>query len=343
MICLKRRNPKGRCLVGVGSTVALLSLAVYLGVPSKAVAGQSTGQHPAASDDTAAVKKFTGHPVEVGQQTFSSAGEASQALVAALQKDDAQSLLSVLGPNAKGILASGDETEDKRNRKQFVEKYQQMHRLVTEPDGTTTLYTGAENWPTPIPLLHRGNSWYFDTAAGKQEILYRRVGANELTVIQVCHELADAQKEYYAQPHDGVRQYAQKLLSDPDKHNGLYWKTVSGEAESPLGPFVALAESEGYAEDASQKQQPFHGYYFRVLKGQGSKAPGGAKDYIADGKMTGGFSFLAYPAEYRSSGVMTFLVSQDGIVYEKDLGRRTAEIVKPLTRYDLDSTWRKAD
>jgi hypothetical protein len=280
-----------------------------------------------------------------GQKTFPSAAEASKALVAALQANDQPALLSILGADAKDIVSSGDEVEDRNHREEFVQKYQQMHRLVAEPDGTTTLYIGAENYPTPIPLVHKGSTWYFDTAAGKREILYRRVGQNELAVIQVCRELVDAEKEYYAVPHDGDsgNQYAQKIYSDPNKHNGLYWEPASGEAESPIGPLVASAEAEGYTKGPRQKSQPFQGYYFRLLKGQGANAPGGARSYIVDGKMTGGFAFLAYPAEYRSSGVMTFIVDQDGIVYQKDLGRRTAEIAKTLTQYDRDATWRKAD
>jgi hypothetical protein len=282
---------------------------------------------------------------QTGQKTFRSAAEASKALVAALQTNDQAALLSILGADAKDIISSGDEFEDKNNRDAFVQKYQQMHRLVAEPDGTVTLYIGAENWPTPIPLVHKGDAWYFDTAAGKQEILYRRVGKNELVVIQVCGELVDAEKEYYAQPHDGDsgKQYAQKFISDPNKHNGLYWEPVSGEAESPIGPLMASAAAEGYTQGPNHKPQPFQGYYFRLLKGQGTSEPGGTRSYIVDGKMTGGFAFLAFPAEYRSSGVMTFIVDQDGIVYEKDLGRRTAEIAKTLTRYDRDATWHKAD
>jgi hypothetical protein len=280
-----------------------------------------------------------------GQRAFSSAAEACKALVAALQTNDQTALLSILGADAKDILSSGDEVEDKNNREDFVKKYQQMHRLITELDGKTTLYIGAENWPTPIPLVQKASAWYFDTAAGKQEILYRRVGRNELAVIQVCRELVDAEKEYYAKPHDGgsSHQYAQKIFSDPSQHNGLYWAPGPGEAESPIGPLLASAAAEGYARNADHKPQPFQGYYFRLLTGQGPNAPGGARSYIVDGKMTGGFAFLAYPAEYRSSGVMTFIVDQDGIVYEKDLGRRTAEIAKTLTRYERDGTWHKAD
>jgi hypothetical protein len=343
MMWFKKDSPQESFRGVAGSVAAFAVVAACLSLSSISVAGQSTAQLPVASSHTSAGNRSAEFPV--GQRAFSSAAEASQALVAALQNDDQQSLLKVLGPGAADILSSGDETEDKDNREQFVQKYQQMHRLITEPDGTTTLYIGAENWPTPIPLVHTGNTWHFDTAAGRQEILYRRVGNNELTVIQVCHELVDAEKEYDAQPHDGdsVRQYAQRILSDSGKQNGLYWKAASGEANSPLGPFVASAEREGYAEDENQKPQPFHGYYFRILKTHRVNAHGEAQSYVVGGKMTLGFAFLAYPAEYRSSGVMTFLVDQNGVIYEKDLGRRTAEITKSIVRYDRNPTWRKAD
>jgi Protein of unknown function (DUF2950) len=278
---------------------------------------------------------------QAGQETFPSAGKASKALVSALKADDESALIKILGPDAKDIISSGDPVENKDNRAEFVQKYEQMHRLVTEPDGKTTLYIGAENWPTPIPLVHRGSSWYFDTLAGKEEVLYRRVGRNELAVIQVCHELVDAEKEYYGQPHDGnsAHVYAEKFMSDPGKQNGLYWEVSAGESESPIGPLVAEASAMG--DSTNQNPQPFHGYYFRILKGK--KGPDGTHSYIEDGKMTGGFAFLAYPTEYRSSGVMTFIVDENGIVYEKDLGKRTPEIAKNLTVYNRDASWHKAD
>jgi len=343
MIWFKKHSSKESLRGAAGSVAAFAFVAACLGLGSIPAAGQSTALPPAASGHTLASHRSA--EVPAGQQTFSSAVEASESLVAAVKNEDRQSLLKMLGPGAEDILSSGDQTEDKENRESFVQKYQQMHRLLTEPDGTTTLYIGAENWPTPIPLVHKGNAWHFDTETGKQEILYRRVGNNELTVIQVCHELADAEKEYDAQPHDGdsERQYAQKILSDSGKHNGLYWKAGVGESASPLGPLVASAEREGYAGDSALNTQPFHGYYFRVLKGQGAHAFGGAQSYIVDGKMTRGFAFLAYPAEYRSSGVMTFLVDQDGVVYEKDLGRNTDEAVKSLLRYNRDASWRRAE
>lgn len=280
-----------------------------------------------------------------GQKAYPTAEEACKALVEAVKANDEAALLTILGPEAKEIISSGDPAEDKSHRAEFMEKYQKMHRLVVEPDGTTTLYVGAENWPTPIPLVHKGGSWYFDTAAGTQEILFRRVGRNELAVIQVCRELVDAEKEYYGQPHDGEPggEYAQKLSSDPHKHDGLYWDAAPGEPESPIGPLLASAAAEGDAHEGDQALQPFQGYFFRILTRQDGKAPGGARSYIVNGKMTGGFAFLAYPAAYRSTGVMTFIVDQDGIVYEKDLGPNTHQTAKAMTGYAPDSTWRKAE
>ncbi|MGA7377991.1 MAG: DUF2950 domain-containing protein [Candidatus Sulfotelmatobacter sp.] len=332
-----RRHFLGMRDVFVATAIAALGFSATL------AAGQSNTQKPAAAAQTSADRHLAAP--QTGQQTFSSAEEASQALVTAMKNNDQQSLLKVLGPNAKSIVSSGDDAEDQKDRDEFLKKYQQMHRLVMEPDGTTTLYIGAENWPTPIPLVHKGSSWYFDTAAGKQEILYRRVGRNELAVIQTCGGLVDAEKEYYSQPHDGAtdRQYAEKFFSDPGKQNGLYWETASGQTSSPIGPLVAVAATENYPQPPDRNLEPFEGYYFRILKAQGAKARGGAHSYLENGKMTRGFAFVAYPAEYRSSGVMTFIVDQDGIVYEKDLGPKTAAIAKTMTKYDPDSTWRKAD
>src|SRR5579862_10059555 len=202
---------------------------------------------------------------QAGQKTFHSAAEASRALIAALKSDDESRLMVILGPDAKNIVSSGDPVEDKTNRAEFVQKYEQMHRLVIEPDGKTTLYIGAENWPTPIPLANKGKTWYFDTPAGKKEVLYRRIGKNELAVIQVCREMVDAEKEYYSKPHDGdsEQQYAGKLSSDPGKHNGLYWETSAGQQESPIGPLVAAAAADGNPANPEQKPQPFMGYFFR--------------------------------------------------------------------------------
>src|SRR5208282_4072647 len=205
-----------------------------------------------------------------GQKTFSSAEEASSAYVEAAQNNDAKALLEILGPEGKQIVSSGDEAEDAQSRANFVEKYQEMHRLVKEPDGSTVLYIGAKNWPTPIPLMSKGNMWYFDTEAGRQEILYRRVGRNEMSAIKVCEELAAAQKEYSAQHSE----YAQKIFSDAGQHNGLYWK-ASGEPQSPIGPLVAAAVTESYAASRDSAATPYRGYYFHILTRQGKNAAGG--------------------------------------------------------------------
>jgi len=247
-------------------------------------------------------------------------------------------LLEILGPEGKQIVSSGDKTEDAHSRANFVQRYQEMHRLVKEPDGTTILYIGAKNWPTPIPLMNKGSSWYFDTEAGKKEILYRRIGRNELSAIRVCQELVTAQKEYYA-VH---KEYAQKIFSDEGQHNGLYWKPAAGESQSPIGPLVASAVAEGYAKTREGAPTPYRGYYFHILT-LGKNGPGGAKRYIVNGKMTEGFAFVAYPAEYRSSGVMTFLINDDGVVYQKDLGRKTDALAKAMKEYNPNSSWQKAE
>jgi hypothetical protein len=275
-----------------------------------------------------------------GQKTFSSAEEASNALVTAAQNNDEKAMLEILGPEATQIVSSGDETEDAESRANFAQKYREMHRLVKEPDGTTTLYIGAENWPTPIPLVNKGNLWYFDTEAGKKEILYRRVGRNEMSAIRVCQELVAAEKEYYSAQHN---EYAQKIFSDEGQHNGLYWKPADGEPQSPIGPLVASAVAEGYTRDQNAAPTPYRGYYYHILARQGKNAPGGAKSYIVNGKMTEGFAFVAYPAEYRSSGVMTFIVGVDGVVYQKDLGEKTDLLAKAMKEYNPNSSWQKAE
>ena len=265
-----------------------------------------------------------------GQKVFATAEEASNALVMAMQNNDEKATLDLLGADAKQIVSSGDEAEDARTRADFVRAYREMHRLVNEPDGSTTLYIGAKNWPTPIPLVHKDGSWYFDTDAGKKEILYRRVGRNELSTIRVCQELVTAEKDYRrTQPEE----YAEKIMSDAGRRDGLYWPAAGG-SRSPIGPRVASAAAE---------QAPFRGYYFRILTQQGKHASGGAKSYIANGKMTEGFAFVAYPAEYRFSGVMTFIVGSDGVVYERDLGQETAVLAKAMKQFDPDANWHKTE
>lgn len=278
---------------------------------------------------------------QIGQKAFSSPDEASKAIVAALQNNDEKAALEILGPDAGQIVSSGDPIEDAENHANFVRKYEEMHRFLKEPDGSVTLYIGAENWPTPIPLAMKGNLWFFNTEAGKREILFRRIGRNEYSAIRICHELAAAQKEYYAMEQHN--EYASQIFSDEGQHNGLYWNVSDGEPESPIGPLVAAAVAEGYAKGKAGRPTPYRGYLFHFLNRQGKHAPSGAKSYVVNGKMTEGFAFVAYPAEYRSSGVMTFIVNQDGVVYQKDLGKKTDAIGNSMKEYNPDSSWRKAE
>jgi hypothetical protein len=275
-----------------------------------------------------------------GQKTFSSPEEASKAVVGALQNNDEKAVLEILGPAGKQIVSSGDPIEDAENHATFVRKYEEMHRFVKEPDGSVTLYIGAENWPTPIPLEMKGNLWFFDTEAGEREILFRRIGRNEYSAIRICQEIVAAQKEYYAVQHN---EYAKQIYSDEGQHNGLYWKVPDGEPQSPFGPLVASAVAEGYAKGKAGPPTPYRGYFFHILKRQGKNAPSGAKSYIVNGKMTQGFAFVAYPAEYRSPGVMTLIVNQDGIVYQKDLGKKTEVLAKAMQEYNPDPSWQPAE
>jgi Protein of unknown function (DUF2950) len=275
-----------------------------------------------------------------GQKTFSSPEEASKALYTAAQTNDGKALLELFGPDGKEIVNSGDDAEDARSRANFVKRYAEMSRLVKEPDGSVTLYIGDRNWPYPVPLVNQGSVWHFDTNAGKKEILFRRIGWNEASTIRICQELVAAQKEYYSKQN---HEYAQKIFSDEGKHDGLYWKVSEGEPQSPIGPLVAWAVAEEYAESRGAGAVPYRGYYFHMLTRQGKGATGGAKSYLVDGKMTQGFAFVAYPAEYRSSGVMTFLVGEDGVVYEKDLGKKTESIAKSMKEYDPNNHWVKSE
>jgi hypothetical protein len=252
-------------------------------------------------------------------------------------------MLEIFGPSGTALISTSDSVQDQKIRVEFVAEYKEMHRLVQEPDGTTTLYIGAENWPVPVPLVEASGVWHFDTEAGKKEILFRRIGRNEYSAIDVCHVLVSAQGEYHSQPRDGkVQQYAQVLASDEGRHNGLFWKTADGEPESPIGPLLAYATGPGNGKQEGENP-PFHGYYFQILTGEGKTAQADAKSYVVNGEMIAGFAFLAYPADYRSSGVMTFIIDQSGVVYQKDLGDKTAEVASAITEYAPDETWKKAE
>jgi hypothetical protein len=275
------------------------------------------------------------------QKTFASPDNAGAAFFDAAKSGNQNALLEIFGPDAKDVLFSGDPVRDKDVLEGFVAAYTQMHRWREIKAGGEMMYIGADNFVFPIPLgKNPSGQWYFDTDAGKDEILARRVGQDELAAIAACAAIADAQTRYFSQTHDGdkMKQYAQKLVSDDGRQNGLYWPVAAGQTPSPLEGVRDFAQAAGYA-NAGVQTQPFNGYYFRLLARQGDKAKGGAKDYIVNGKMTGGFAILAYPAEYRNSGVMAFIVGSDGILYQKDLGPNTTDVAGSLTEYNPGDGW----
>jgi hypothetical protein len=271
-------------------------------------------------------------------KTFASPGEASNALFQAVQSDDEQALQAILGAG-KEITSSSDEIEDKLERDGFVQKYQQMHRMVREPDNTTVLYVGAENWPFPIPLIAENGKWHFDSKAGANEILCRRIGDNETMTIGAFRLLVLAQQEHLARSRDAdpVPVYATRFIGVKGAYNGLDWAEDGAVPQSLVN--AGITDDAG----ADKSAVPYYGYYFRILTSQGKNAPGGAKSYHSNDKLTGGFAFIAYPAKYRSSGVKTFIAGPNGIVYEKDLGSETTKIAASMTQYDPDSSWHVAE
>jgi hypothetical protein len=286
-----------------------------------------------------------GYAATSSQTTFKSPEDAVSAMIDAVKKNDTKALLAVFGPGSKGLVSSGDEVADKTASEQFVARYDEKNRLEQVGDKKVLLHIGNDDWPFPIPIVKTGKNWRFDTKAGKHEILARRIGRNELSAIQTCLVYVDAQREYALKDRDknGLLEYAQKFGSKPGEKDGLYWETKEGEEESPLGPAVAKAVREGYArKKTSDQPTPYHGYYYRILKAQGKSAPGGAYDYVVDGKMIGGFALVAYPAQYGNSGIMSFIVNQDGVVYQKDLGKNTAKIAQAMKSFDPDKAWKKA-
>ena len=287
-----------------------------------------------------------GHAAALKQREFASAEDAVNALVDALKSNDTKALSAIFGPDSRDLVASGDPVADSATRKNFVDLYQQKNRLEEVSADKVMLHVGEDDWPFPIPVVKRGNAWRFDPKEGREEILARRIGRNELSVIQVCLAYVDAQREYASKDRQGhgLLEYAQRFGSTPGKHDGLYWKAKEGEEESPLGALAAKAVREGYSgKKSGDKPIPYQGYYYRILKGQGKDAPGGAYSYVVNGKMIGGFAMVAYPATYGSSGIMTFIVNHDGIVYQKDLGKRTEGIVAKMTLFNPDKTWKKVD
>jgi hypothetical protein len=285
-----------------------------------------------------------GNKNKVIQKTFATPDDAGSAFVQAAQSGDQGALLAIFGPDGKAELFSGDAVKDKDNLQDFVAAYNQMHRWREIKAGGEILYTGADNYPFPIPLGQKpSGEWYFDSAAGKDEILARRIGKDELTAIAACNGVATAEQQYFAESHDGDKpgQYTQKFISDEGTQDGLYWPVSTGQPSSPFEAVRDFAKTEGYTS-SGDKPQPYNGYYFRILARQGDKAPGGAMDYIVKGKMTGGFAAVAYPAEYRNSGIMTFIIGKDGIVYQKDLGEGTTAAAAAITEYNPEDGWNPA-
>ncbi len=286
---------------------------------------------------------YTPASAVVKQKSFASAEEAIKEMVSALKSGDRNALLAVFGPFSKELISSGDEAADREGRLKLLHYYGEKNKLVDVGDRKAILVIGKEEWPFPIPVVKKGKSWRFDTKTGKEEILNRRIGANELNTIQAILAFADAQREYALKDLDGngLFEYAEKFMSDPGKKNGLYWETKEGEEPSPLGAFFASAKREGYDGNGSRGNAPYHGYYFKILFSQGINAPKGAFDYKVDRKMLGGFALVAYPAQYGVSGIMTFMINQDGMVYEKNLGRKTETIAREMKVFDPDKTWRQ--
>jgi Protein of unknown function (DUF2950) len=280
---------------------------------------------------------------KIVQRTFTSPADAGAAFLEGAKSGDQGALIAIFGPETKDVLFSGD-VKDENALQDFVAAYNQMNRWGKIQSGGQILYIGADNYPFPIPLQQNSSGqWYFNTAAGKDEILARRIGKGELAAIAACGAIADAQQQYFSQTHDGekFKQYAQKFVSDAGKQNGLYWQVSEGQSASPLGELGDFAKAVGYT-NAGDKPQPFNGYYFRMLTKQSDKSTGGAADFIVDGKMTGGFAVVAYPEKYGDSGIMTFIVGKDGIVYQKDLGEKTADVAVAMEEYDPADGWKPA-
>ena len=278
------------------------------------------------------------------QQSFSTPQKAAEAVIAAAASDDVPALLRIFGPAGKDFISSADPVRDRSIVAEFAAKARERNALVFDPRDSrkATLLVGPDNWPFPVPVVQKAGTWYFDSQQGRREILLRRIGANELDAINICRGFVEAQKEYASETHDdsGVNQYAQKIISDPGKHDGLYWGNPDGTPGGPISKAVADAIQEGYS---TENLSGYHGYYFKVLKGQGPAAALGQMDYVIEGAMIGGFALLAVPAQYRVTGVKTFMVSYDGGVYEKDFGPDTLNLTKGIDRYNPDKTWRRTD
>jgi len=283
------------------------------------------------------------HAANAKPETFASPEQAAVALAAAAHDNDAAAMLAIFGADGRQLVTSGDAIEDKETRARFSGRYDEAHKILRDAADKARLLVGSDEWPFPIPLERKGSVWQFDTRAGIEEILDRRVGRNELNAIEVCRSYVQAQRDYAADlsAEKKPAEYAQKFVSTAGMHDGLYWPAAPGEALSPIGPQMAHARAEGYAaQSESGGRVPYHGYFYKILTRQGASAPGGARDYLADGHMSGGFALVAFPATYGDSGVMTFVVNQDGIVFEKNLGPNTAALASAIAAFDPDRSWK---
>ncbi|HEX6209433.1 MAG TPA: DUF2950 domain-containing protein [Methylomirabilota bacterium] len=327
------------------SRALVLVIATALALPGGVANAQAPGltrpeTPPAAKPPAATAPK----PAVVKPRGFASAEQATQALVTALRAGDVKALVGILGSDGRSLIVSGDPVVDRQSRERFLGAYDAVNKLVA--DGrATVLHVGHDEWPFPIPLVKQGDRWQFDVRRGRDEIIARRLGRNELYTIQTCLAYVDAQREYYTDDRngDGVLEYAQHFASTPGRRDGLYWFTRPGEPSSPLGELVVRARAEGYRRGEGSGPTPFHGYLYRGLTAQGPDAPGGAYDYLTRSHMIGGFALVAFPAQYGVSGVMTFMVNHDGVVYQKDLGPNTRATALAMRAYNPDHTWARLD
>ena len=312
-------------LLGAGTLLSLVAALLCVSPIGSTTRLQSEQTSPASSQS--------------GQKGFGTPQEAADALIQAAADFNVPSLLEILGPDGKDLVSSADPVADKHSAEDFASRAQAKHSVVTDPKNPrkAIVLVGPDDWPGPIPIVERGGRWYFDSKAGREEVLLRRIGTNELDAIEVCRGFVEAQEEYALTKHDDseVNQYAQKIISTPGKHDGLAWQNSDGSWGGAVGERAAKALEESY----SDKSQPFHGYYFKVLKGQGPAAPLGKMDFMVNGAMIAGFALVAAPAQYRVTGVQTFIVSYEGVVYQKDLGPDTLKVFKEMELYNPDKTW----
>jgi hypothetical protein len=329
---LEENHMKSKAVTTIQAIIPafLLSIVVFGTSATFSKAAQQSGQGTAASSQPT-------------QKVFATPKEASEALIRALETFDVPALKEILGPGGENLVASEDPVQDKNNAAAFATKAREKNQISLDPKNSkrAILSVGNDDWPLPIPLVKKAGKWSFDTEAGREEVLFRRIGANELDAIQICRGYVEAQIDYAEEKHDNaeVNQYAQRVISTSGKHDGLAWQNSDGSWGGPVGEGIAKALDQGYAD----RSQPYHGYYFKILKGQGPSAPMGKIDFVVNGAMIGGFALAAAPADYRVTGVKTFIVSYEGIVYQKDLGANTLEIFKKMELYDPDKTWKRTD